>query len=66
MTKTQKSVYKKLKKDKHRLAFVQLLVSQQQLMGKYRGWAVAYAKKCEKKGIELPREISNALAEMRG
>lgn len=66
MTKDQKSAYKKLKKDKHRLAFVRLLMSQQRELGKYRGWAEAYGKKCRKKGAELPPEMALRLAEMRG
>lgn len=54
MTKAQKSLFKQLKKDKHRLAFVEMLLSQQAAMGKYDGWAVAYAKKLKKKGVTLP------------
>lgn len=64
MTKDQKSTYKKLKKDKHRLAFVQLLMAQQSQMGKYRGWALAYAKKCKKKEADLPPTLAERLVEM--
>ena len=54
MTKTQKSLFKTLKKDSHRQAFVQMLMAQQELMGKYKGWRLAYAKKCTKKGTQAP------------
>jgi predicted Fe-S protein YdhL (DUF1289 family) len=54
MTKAQKSMFKKLKKDAHRRAFVEMLIAQQAVMGKYRAWAPAYAKRCAKKGAEAP------------
>lgn len=54
MTKAQKSLYKSLKKDKHRQAFVQLLKKQQDAMGKYKAWPIAYAKKCAKKKVPVP------------
>jgi predicted Fe-S protein YdhL (DUF1289 family) len=57
MTKAQKSLFKELKKDKHRVAFVEMLVSQQAAMGKYGGWKVAYAKKLKKKGVTLPFDL---------
>ena len=49
MTKPQKSMFKKLKAEKHRLAFLQVLVAQQNIMGKYAAWPKLYAKKCKKK-----------------
>ena len=52
MTKAQKSVFKGLKKNKHRDAFLELLVAQQAMMGKYRHWAPSYLKKCHKKKIK--------------
>lgn len=58
MTKDQKSAYKKLKKDKHRAAFVLMLMGQQIQLGKYRGWAAAYDKKCQKNGVKAPRKLS--------
>lgn len=54
MTKAQKSLYKTLKKDKHREAFVQMLARQQEALGKYKGWRSAYARKCAKKGVAMP------------
>jgi hypothetical protein len=53
MTKTQKSLFKELKKDKHRLAFVEMLRVQQAALGKYSHWQVAYDKKLKKKKIKL-------------
>jgi len=52
MTKMQKSLFKKLKKEKHRKAFVEMLASQQSQLGKYAHWAPKYRRKCLKKGIE--------------
>lgn len=54
MTKAQKSLYKALKKDSHRDAFIDMLMTQQERMGKYSGWQVAYQKKCAKKGVKPP------------
>ncbi len=53
MTKDQKSLFKQLKKDKQREAFVELLVAQQATMGRYKHWDAAYAKKCRKKKVTL-------------
>ena len=53
MTKAQKSAFKKFKKDAHREAFVELVVAQQAVMGRYSHWQPAYAKKCRKKKISL-------------
>ncbi len=53
MTKSQKSMFKKLKSDKHRLAFVDMLRAQQAVMGKYLHWERAYTKKLRKKKIKL-------------
>jgi len=54
MTKAQKSVFKKLKKDKARAAFVTMLTGQQRAVGSSRGWATAYLRKCKKKGAKAP------------
>ncbi|MCK0097315.1 DUF1289 domain-containing protein [Yoonia sp. F2084L] len=54
MTKTQKSMFKSLKKDSHRAAFVDMLMAQQAHLGKYGGWQMAYARKCKKKGVKVP------------
>lgn len=53
MTKTQKSAFKKLKKNAHRKAFVALVVAQQTVMGRYKHWEQAYEKRCHKKKIKL-------------
>lgn len=49
MTKAQKSMYKSLKKDKHRAVFVEMLIEQQKRMGRYLHWAPAYLRRCTKK-----------------
>jgi hypothetical protein len=54
MTKTQKKMFKALKKPDHQRAFVDLLLHQQSDMGKYGHWTPAYLKKCAKKGIKPP------------
>ena len=60
MTKAQKSMFKKLKKDAHRTAFVEMLVAQQDVMGRYRHWAAAYMRKCLKKGVKPIRAVRDA------
>ncbi|PJI84446.1 hypothetical protein BC777_3505 [Yoonia maricola] len=57
MTKEQKSLFKSLKKDGHRAAFVDMLMAQQAQMGKYGGWQIAYVQKCKKKGVKLPFDV---------
>ena len=54
MTKAQKSMFKKLKRPAHKAAFVTMLVAQQEKLGKFAGWARAYARKCERKGVRNP------------
>lgn len=54
MTKAQKSLSKKLKKNDHRDGFVQMLMAQQETLGGFGGWRIAYAKKCKKKGAKAP------------
>lgn len=49
MTKAQKSMFKQLKTNEHREAFVEMLVGQQSMMGKYTHWAPKYMRKCLKK-----------------
>ncbi|MFP7674453.1 DUF1289 domain-containing protein [Marivita sp. S0852] len=60
MTKAQKSLFKDLKKDKHRLAFVEMLQRQQDALGKYSHWKLAYAKKLKKKKIKLVWDTDKA------
>ena len=58
MTKDQKRVLKALKKDAQRRAFVDLLMAQQAVMGRYGHWAEAYAKRCRKRGVAPPRALA--------
>ncbi|WP_293574925.1 DUF1289 domain-containing protein [Phaeobacter sp.] len=53
MTKQQKSIFKKLKKNSHREAYVDLVAAQQSVMGRYTHWDIAYRKKCAKKKVSL-------------
>ena len=57
MTKAQKSLFKALKKNSHRDAFVEMLQAQQHAMGKYKHWAPQYARKCMKKGVKPPFDL---------
>lgn len=52
MTKAQKALFRGLKKDEHRAAFVEMLVSQQGQLGQYDHWAPEYLKKCRKKKVK--------------
>ncbi|MEL6167829.1 MAG: DUF1289 domain-containing protein [Pseudomonadota bacterium] len=54
MTKPQKKMFKSLKSDRHRRAFVELLTAQQRDMGRFTAWEPAYRKKCAKKGVRPP------------
>jgi len=58
MTKAQKSLFKELKKDKHREAFIEMLIAQQDRLGKYKAWPEMYKKRCAKKGAPLPKSMS--------
>jgi hypothetical protein len=53
MTKAQKSAFKALKTDTHREAFVELVVAQQAVLGRYAHWDKAFDKKCRKKKVSL-------------
>lgn len=52
MTKSQKSLFKGLKKAQHQAAFVEMLLAQQSHLGRYDHWAHAYLRKCEKKNVK--------------
>ena len=52
MTKPQKSLFKALKQNKHRRAFVQMLVAQQENMGRFPAWRGMYDKKMAKKKVD--------------
>ncbi|MFN3615425.1 MAG: DUF1289 domain-containing protein [Rubrimonas sp.] len=54
MTKMQKESFKRLDKD-GRAEFIVMLVAQQKALGdRFRGWAMAYRRECEKKGVPCP------------
>lgn len=57
MTKAQNSLYKSLKKPAHKTAFIEMLMTQQDQLGKYQHWRKEYKKKCAKKGASLPVEF---------
>lgn len=54
MSKPQKKAFKALKKEDQRHGFVQLVMTQQAQMGKFKAWPSVYEKKCRKKGITVP------------
>lgn len=58
MTKAQKSLFKQLKKPAHQAGFVDMLIAQQDVMGKYSHWSPRYAKKCLKKGTAPPAALA--------
>lgn len=60
MTKVQKSMFKKLKKESHRQAFVEMLVAQQKNMGRYKHWVPQYLRKCLKKKAKPVAAVRNA------
>ena len=49
MTKPQKKIFKKLKKNAERAAFIEMLEHQQAQMGGYEAWKVLYKRKAAKK-----------------
>ena len=51
MTKAQKSMFKSLKKESHRVGFIQMLTAQQERLGKYGHVDLAYCKKLAKRKI---------------
>ncbi|MEM9425823.1 MAG: DUF1289 domain-containing protein [Pseudomonadota bacterium] len=52
MTKAQKSMFKSLKKEKHRTAFIEMLIGQQSRLGRYTHWGPRYLRKCLKKRVK--------------
>ncbi len=61
MTKDQKAMFKRLKKTSDQEAFLQMLLSQQEVMGKYSAWKPAYLRKCAKKGVKPPLGLGKAV-----
>jgi predicted Fe-S protein YdhL (DUF1289 family) len=60
MTKDQKSMFKKLKTERHRQAFVEMLVAQQKVMGRYKHWVPAYLRKCLKRKAKPVAAVRDA------
>ncbi len=55
MTKPQKQAFKGLDGSKAKRRFLRELVAQQARLGKgFKGWAIAYRRKCAKKGVACP------------
>ncbi|MEM7506747.1 MAG: DUF1289 domain-containing protein [Pseudomonadota bacterium] len=55
MTKAQKSAYKKLSGAKPRKRFIAMVVQQQEMLGgRFKGWGIAYRRRCIKKGVPCP------------
>ena len=54
MTRDQKSLFKTLKKGRHKRAFVTMLISQQAVMGRYAHWRDAYRRRCQKRDADIP------------
>ncbi|MFO7855768.1 MAG: DUF1289 domain-containing protein [Paracoccaceae bacterium] len=55
MTKAQKKASKRLSKGSERRAFIAFLRAQQAwLGGRFKGWEIAYRRRCAKKGVEPP------------
>lgn len=54
MTKDQKKRFKRLDGKKEKRFFLKDLYDQQQRLGKYRHWLLAYERKCKKKGMDCP------------
>lgn len=54
MTKSQKKLFKTIKKDDGRQGFVTMLSAQQGMVGSAKGWTRAYLRKCDKKGATPP------------
>jgi hypothetical protein len=66
MTKMQKESFKRLDKD-GKAEFIVMLVAQQKALGdKFKGWAIAYRRECEKKGVpcllDAPRTQDHPVA----
>ena len=53
MTKSQKKLFKSIKRPDQQEAFVQMLVGQQGSMGRYTHWPPAYLKKLKKKKAKV-------------
>lgn len=53
MTKGQKKQFKALQDKGERVAFVEMVAEQQQVLGKYGHWRAAYLKELKKRSIAV-------------
>ncbi|WP_299082395.1 DUF1289 domain-containing protein [uncultured Ruegeria sp.] len=53
MSKSQKKLFKSIKRSDQQEAFVQMLICQQERMGRYTHWGPAYLKKLKKKKAKV-------------
>ncbi|MEM9708103.1 MAG: DUF1289 domain-containing protein [Pseudomonadota bacterium] len=58
MTKAQKKISKRLRSSGERAAFIEMLLHQQNGLGRYSHWRRTYAKKCAKRGVEMPGSMT--------
>jgi hypothetical protein len=54
MTRLQKKAFKKQSGAKDRARFIDMLLAQQSVLGRYTAWANVYRRKCAKKGVDAP------------
>jgi hypothetical protein len=53
MSKSQKKLFKSIKRPDQQEAFVQMLICQQEEMGRYTHWGPAYLKKLKRKKAKV-------------
>ena len=63
MTKPEKKRFKKLRKKPAKKAFFIELAVRLETMGRYRGWAKVYRRKCGRKDVPCPLDRLEAPAE---
>lgn len=54
MTKKQKKKFGKIKSNKDKIRFIEILIERQKELGRHAYWRKIYTRKCEKKGVRLP------------
>jgi len=52
MSKEQKKLFKSLKKDWMKKAFIKMLLAQQSVLGGFDHWTIIYNRKCEKRDVD--------------
>jgi uncharacterized protein len=50
MTEIQKKIFKSLDKTSHKAEFIEMVWHQQQRLGSYGHWLIAYERECRRKG----------------